>query len=356
VAPADDTLELSILDAGFPQQVVSLARCASDTAVATIPCGQTLPALVNFGRRIAGALAGQSARPTSDELRRFGELLHNFLVQGDVAQLYARLPASHVRIHVITNRPEVKSIPWEFMQEPTQPSGPRRQRSIVRVVPTIGFAPPRPRRTRARIRVLFAVADPIDRQQLDWSEAKLVIERAFARVPEACQLDFIEGASPTSLMTAITRGRYDVFHFMGHGGLVKGRGQLTLTNGRDRSSQLDVEQLVTMLRDVDIRLVILSACDTAAGNFEHPFDVIAESLLRGGIPAVVASQMPLPNSTVATFAEGMYDELLRSGDVDVAVAEGRVRLAVCLAGASGSILEWGVPVLYRHVRSAKVFQ
>ena len=75
-----------------------------------------------------------------------------------------------------------------------------------------------------------------------------------------------------------------------------------------------------------------------------------------GIPAVVANQLPVPDATVATFVGALYEELLRSGDIDLAVTEGRIRLAVDLGSSPKAVLEWGIPTLYRHINGAQVLE
>lgn len=134
-------------------------------------------------------------------------------------------------------------------------------------------------------------------------------------------------------------------------------GCLILTDRHtNKSSRLKAEELGMILNNRGIRLVILSACDTAAGNFNDNFAVTAAALVRYGIPAVVANQLPVPDSTVATFVGALYEKLLECGDIDLAVSEGRIRLAVDLGTTPDAVLEWGIPTLYRHIASAKVFQ
>jgi hypothetical protein len=110
-------------------------------------------------------------------------------------------------------------------------------------------------------------------------------------------------------------------------------------------------QLCNLLEGRGIRLVVLSACETAAGDFASDFSVMADGLVRCGIPAVVANQFPVDDGTVAKFVGALYQELLQSGDIDLAVSEGRVTLALELE----SVIDWGIPTLYRHVNSSQVF-
>ena len=157
------------------------------------------------------------------------------------------------------------------------------------------------------------------------------------------------------LADSIQNKRYDVVHFCCHGEVKNGEGRLLLLDLQTRqSSPLPSEQLCQLLQGRGVSLVVLSACETAAGDFASEFSVIAEALVRCGIPAVVANQFPLHNTTVAKFVGPLYEELLRSGDIDLAVSEGRVALAVELQ-PDDVVLEWGIPTLYRHVGASQVF-
>jgi CHAT domain-containing protein len=102
--------------------------------------------------------------------------------------------------------------------------------------------------------------------------------------------------------------------------------------------------------------VVLSACETANGDFSRPFSVIAKSLVERGIPAVVANQFPLPDKSAAVFSEGLYLELLQSGDIDRAVNAGRMQLLLQLEETkSHASLEWGIPILYRRFRNSQIY-
>jgi CHAT domain-containing protein len=114
--------------------------------------------------------------------------------------------------------------------------------------------------------------------------------------------------------------------------------------------------LGSLLGGKSFRLAVLSACSTGAGNFADNFSVLAETLVRRGFPAVVANQLPLPDETAAIFAEGLYGELLKSGDIDKAVSEGRVALFTQLNNGASAVLEWGIPTLHRRLGTSQLFQ
>lgn len=362
-----DTLDLVILSPGAKKATIALARYGSDIALTDLPSGRELKALMGFRDRINQVLLLNQPRPTKDELTKFGHALFNYIVRGEVQRLYSRLPLNTLtRFHILTNRPDLQSLPWEYLQDPNHNPGPWLNRSIVRIIPTIGYSPPAPLKlgaSGAKLRILFVYAVPQDQTLVSWPAVKSKIESAIALsagIPASnYELTLIQGTTER-LFEAFQNqnSKYDIFQFSGHGNVnSNGEGHILLVDSKrsDRSHPLSASDLASILQGRGIRLAILSACLTAAGNSADPFNVVAEALLRSGIPAVVANQLPVPDESVATFVGPLYAQLLNTGDIDLAVNEGRVKLSVTLAAPSLATLEWGIPTLYRYVHGQQVF-
>jgi hypothetical protein len=353
-----EALELVVLGGANEPSLTVFARRGADVVVDAV-AARDLAGFAQFRQRIESALLGGAAkRPTYGELKAYGESLFQWLVAGTVAQLYARMPAGPMSVSILSNRADVQALPWEYLQEPTQPPGPRRERSVVRVVPTVGLQGDLPLALGRKVRVLLACAAPLGQGSVSWADVRDSIERAFsARLPDGLSLDVIEATDRKSLAIQLDKVAYDVVHFSCHGEVVNGQGRLLLMDSKTKkSSPVSAVELATLLGGRKLRLVVLSACDTASGNFQARFDVMAEALVRRGIPAVIANQLPVPNSSVAAFVGDVYEELLKSGDVDQAVNAGRVGLAFELGTPNQAPLEWGIPTLYRRVDSAEIFK
>ena len=302
-------------------------------------------------------------RPKNSELTQFGLDLFDYIVRDDVRQLYNRLPGGTLtRIHILTNRPDLQSLPWEYLQDPKHASGPWLERSIVRVIPSVGQTPPAPlalAQGGPKIRILFVYADPANQGIVSWLDVKKSVEREFAaRIPtDRYDLEVVEGTL-AGFTKAVETGSYDIFQFSGHGEVDAKTGKgciLLLSEMNNQSVQLFASDLAVFLRGRGVRLAILSACLTSAGNSADPFDVVAEALLKENIPAVVANQLPVPDKSVAAFVGRLYATLLETGDIDIAVNEGRLRLWSDLILQQEARLEWGIPTLYRHITGAQVF-
>lgn len=355
-----DTLDLTLLDSGSKDFVLAVARHGADLAFARLACGDALDRLSTFRTRIDRAIRGLERRPKVEELTDFGRRLFAFCVQGDIGELYAQLPRGHlVRIHVVSNSSVIQTLPWEYLQEPGQVPGPSRERSVVRIVPTIGRQAPDPLPFEQRIRVLFVAADPIDQEGVSWPELKASIERTFTAKLPAARFDIqaIEGATRSSLVTALRTQAFEILHFSGHGEIIAGVGHIVLTDRQTgKSSRMRADELGLILNGRGVRLVVLSACETSAGDFADTFAVTAAALVRCGVLAVVANQLPVPDATVATFVGALYEKLLDTGDIDLAMTDGRIQLAIELGASPDAALEWGIPTLYRHADGAQVFR
>jgi CHAT domain-containing protein len=352
-----DSLDLTVVAAAGDANITLVARRGTDIAVDSIPATSLLP-FTAFRQRLERVIRGAEDPLPKAEMQAFGKSLFKALTPEVLLPIMAGLPKSRLSFGLLSNRADFQSIPWEYLQEPNQAFGPNADRSIVRIVPTVGVSSFQPRSLSGKVRVLFVSADPIDQGPVSFIDVKATIEKNLAAELPAESFDFevIEGANASALTTHIQNNPpFDIVHFSCHGEVVNGEGRVLLLDLRTRrSSPLTSTQMCNLLQGRGIRLVVLSACETSAGDFASDFSVMADGLVRCGIPAVVANQLPVHNTTVAKFVGALYEELLRSGDIDTAVSKGRISLAVELEGAH-AVLEWGIPTLHRHVASRQVF-
>lgn len=355
---SEDQLDLSIVGLSGPGHATAVARYSHDFAIETLPC-DALAELQNFHNTLASAAIGKKKTPTAGELTNFGRSLFEFTVRGSIKTLFDRLPNSHIRLQIYSNRTDLQALPWEYMQMPNTSPGPNSLRSVVRIVPTIGV------RFVARaalqiqsLRVLFVYADPVDQDSVEWVDIYDTLKREFGVfMPKGTRLDIVPAATRQALFDALEAESYDILHFAGHGDVGSdGSGRILLRDFKTRTTDpVTASELGTLLRNKELSLVVLSACNTSAGDFSKDFAIVSRTLVQCGVPAVVANQFPVTNSVVAKFAGAFYTKLLRTGDVDLAVASGRGKLAFEPQVGSAARIEWGIPTLYRHVACACLF-
>jgi tetratricopeptide (TPR) repeat protein len=95
--------------------------------------------------------------------------------------------------------------------------------------------------------------------------------------------------------------------------------------------------------------VFLNSCEGARGSEGDPFSGTAATLVRRGVPAVVAMQYQITDSAAIEFSRAFYESLADGLPVDAAVTEARVAVSM------GSMLEWGTPVLYLRSPDGRIF-
>lgn len=359
----EDALDLWILDTGDQSTVVLCARYQDDIAVGVQKLDATFATLVATATRIRLALRGKEERLSEQELQNFGNGLFQFLFPPALLGVYQHLDKNaYVRLHVLTNHGPVKDIPWEYLQEPNRPPGPNANRPVVRVVPTVGFEATQflnaKRKKNQPLRALFVVAEPKDLDPVSWH---IIYESFKETLGNKFEVDLLESATRGRLAKKLQRN-YQLLHFSGHGSVMEGIGQVILENEEGKAEPVSAQEIAIILANRGLRLVVLAACDTGTAQYDDDFSVVAATLVQANIPAVVATQASVPNQTAAAFAQEFYECLIhgrdgkRAGDVDYAVEMARTRLHFIPHVKGTAALEWGIPTVYRQLRSARVFR
>lgn len=293
------------------------------------------------------------------DLEDFGKNLAKALLSGEVNGLYNKTASGcRIQFGICVDDPSLKIVPWEFIHWPDLDAGPHPHRCVARLVPGTDVKPLPPLRLNSGGRVLLAVAAPTNQPEVDWIETEAEMKRIFAantNVADLKSMDFelVEAATADSLRKAVQKFDPHVVHFIGHG---RPDGLWFLKHRSTSGVAVPTNVLRNVLASESTRLVVLSACDTAnVGNDIAPLIPLAERLVRAGIPAVVANQMPMSLRSVATFCAALYSDLLKEGDIDWAVNNGRIAVGVAYANVNAATVEWGVPVLYRRPGCSQLF-
>ncbi len=204
------------------------------------------------------------------------------------------------------------------------------------------------------LRVVVALASAPDLAQLDLASELKIISTAMNGVPGAT-LTAVENATLAKLQAAVPGAH--IFHFAGHGdfalemgdlpGTYTGTGALAFQDQR-----VDAEQLGVNLRGQQIRLAVLAGCETGRRQGLSVWSGIAPALTKVDIPAVVANQYSIKDTSAIAFSERFYQALAGGLPLEDAVAAGR--LAVYNQDPEGR--DWGVPVLYLRAANGHLFE
>jgi hypothetical protein len=311
------------------------------------------------------------------ELIEFGERLASMLLPGAVRALFERSltvlkPDEGLRLRLRVEPLPLAALPWEYAYVARTPGEKppgdflalRPQLSITRYE-VIGPPPP-PLEKTGPLRIVAALAAPLDQEALDVDADRRAIEGAARRlreqVPEI-EVEVVAPATRQRLIDAIDG--CDVFHFAGHGifegaepgpdGRLLKRGQLILEAEDGDSDPFDSAQLALLLSDRGVRLVVLGACSAAARDEGAAWAGVAPALVRENVPGVVAMQFKVYDASAVSFAELLYTRVLGGETVDEAVAEWRRASAAGVDPSDRSWRDWGAPVLYLRAPEGYLF-
>ncbi|MFP3941381.1 MAG: CHAT domain-containing protein [Thermoanaerobaculia bacterium] len=246
-------------------------------------------------------------------------------------------------------------LPWELLREPGEghlPLALRRGTPIVRYLDVEG----RPELPDApeTLKVLAVAPRPSGVPPLDLERELDELRDALGRRRDVA-LRVLEPPTLEALVEALRGGDVHALHFLGHGELDPGTGDgaLVLEDWAGGARRVPAWALVEQLADFlpRTRMVFLNACRTAEAAAGAPWAGLATSLVRAGVPAVLAMQLPVTDRAAGIFAGSVYRRLAAGDPVDRAVADGRLALRGRIPGTP----EWATPALFLRVPDGRVF-
>jgi len=297
--------------------------------------------------------------PEERSVQEFGRALFEALLARDVGAHYrvslreARRQNKGLRLKLRIQPSELSVLPWEFLYDPsddylclstTTPLV--RYLNLPLPVEQLAVTPP--------LRILGMVASPQGLPQLDVGHEKRLMEEAIKgpRAEGLVELAWLQGQTWRDLQRAMRHGPWHVFHFIGHGGfdLETEEGAIALSDEEGRNNLLDATHLARLLDDhYFLRLVFLNSCEGAKGSERDAFSSTAATLVRCGVPAVVAMQYEVTDGAAIEFSRNFYEAVADGLPMDAAVAEARTGVNMV------SALEWGIPVLYMRSPDGRIF-
>ena len=126
-------------------------------------------------------------------------------------------------------------------------------------------------------------------------------------------------------------------------GSKKTAGTSCFENADGGVQELDSSTLRQILCRRGIRLVCLNACETGRGGREDFSRGVAQALIAGGVPAVVANQYPVLDVSATSFSRHFYWALAMGQTIGDAAREARVAVNYSI---SGEAIDWAVPVVF----------
>lgn len=221
------------------------------------------------------------------------------------------------------------------------------------------------------IRILLVASEPSDMPPVNAAAEKQAILEALKPLIDAraVKVDLCEPAT-LAQFGAKLQEVYHIVHFIGHGdyeivGLDPNpQPHLYFEDGtaNRRRKAVSAGELFTFLRNGNVRLLLLTACSTAAASPNGTnYPVIAlESMAQNlvdrqfGPLAAVAMQFDLETQAAKSFSSAFYAKLLSPGwSLDAAVSHARSVLFVEFGEGHRS---WVNPTVYWRCKEGRVFE
>jgi len=313
--------------------------------------GERMRVIIAMHERVLAALDGGGSEPlpAAVELREYGAVLFETLFPGAVRRLWdeARTAAKGALEVVFTPGLDwIADKPWELAWDSSRRRFLADDAVLVRGVfgaPPSTAPPP----SRGPLHVLVALAEPRDAAPVAARQEAAAIRAALQPLVKAglVRLEVLASTSPAGLHRRLSAGRVDVLHFVGHGAFDEKEktGSLFLVDARGRSLAVDTDRVLRLLAGRALKLVVLNACETGRGGRTDFLRGVAPALLAGGIPAVLANQYKVLDSSATAFARHLYWALAKGQSLGEAAREARVAVSYA-KGAEP--MDWAVPVLY----------
>ena len=300
--------------------------------------------------------------PEFTRVRAVGHRLFDSLFSGELSERLieatsqAKQAGHGLRIRLdLSQAQDLGTLPWEYMYQPETDDfvSLSNWTPVVRYLHVSEPLPATP--LDGPLRVLVMISDPIERRgtldvEREWQQLNTALEGPSKR--GEVELHRLPDGQLETLQVDLQNNDYHVFHFIGHGEYSEEHedGVLALEDSRGREVHVPGSTVGTYLRDsLKMRLVVLNNCEGAAFESD-PFTGSAQSLLRKGIPAIVAMQFEITDRAAIDFARGFYTSLGNGFPVDAALAEAR---KVIRGGPTR--IEFGSPVLYMSANDGILF-
>jgi hypothetical protein len=269
-----------------------------------------------------------------DDPRELGDRLGAFLGQNDLlSRLYEG--NTSLRFEFSSERPELRGLLWELARlAPDFTLGLDPRHSFVRLVARAADRKAAP--VRPPVRILLAYASPTERAPRDEYLDRLREALAGAESAGLVEVHILAHASRLGLNRALDAHYPHWVHLFAHSERDPREGSpvVLLEDEKSDADPLRALDLGTFLGMHDVLGLVL---DTDPGQ-EAAYEVARHE----GLQAVVSWQTGAGDRARSTFAEAFYRALLRTGQVDYAITEGRR----AIAARTGNLAEAVSPVLY----------
>jgi Leucine-rich repeat (LRR) protein len=308
------------------------------------------------------ALGLMESRQTNTKLlKSLGNQLYHALFPTKIhGQLRATMAGAEsagcgVRLRLLFDSPELAALPWEFLyDEGTNTFLANNTQTVLSRYIDIPLQKRELKAASLPLKILLVISSPTNLAQLDVTGEESLIREALAKHIEAgeIELDVLQEATIRNINQKLREKPYNVFHFIGHGIFENNQGSIALEDQDGKYKLLDDEGFANFfLGNRNLGLAVLNSCQGAVVSEHKAFAGIAPNLVRRGIPAVVAMQYSILDTTAKLFADEFYRTLALGWPVDAAIQTTRNAISMEVGLDKP---DFATPVLYMRAKDGMI--
>lgn len=312
--------------------------------------------------------AASSLGEPSANLVAFGQQLFNALFQGRIrdswmmAQGIAQHQHQRLRFRLGLKGTKLHQLPWEVLYAGDRPltTGTdvifSRYHSSFAVLRSHLTLPKHPNSDPHQpLKILLVLSAPRDQDGLALrQEAEQLRQELRSATDETSQagvdLTILEQPGREQLTQALEHHHFHVLHYAGHSDLGAGGGSLYLVNRQTGLTEvMSGDDLAGLLVNNGIRMAVFNSCrgvyTATSGHQQGTEGNLAESLVKRGIPAVLAMAERIPDNVALNLSRLFYRNLKQAYPLDLSLSRTRQGL---LTSYGSDQLYWALPILYLH--------
>ena len=299
----------------------------------------------------------EQERTDTDMLRNLGSMLFQALFRSTIHGLWsatcggAYAQGRSVRLRLGFSAAGLATLPWEFLyDENTNTYLACDTRTVLSRYIDVAQVRRDLSTERRPLRLLLVVADPATRAQLAAAEEETLIRKALAsHIAEGIvEVDGLQQPTMHNLSHQVHAKPYDVLHFIGHGDFQNDQGSIALIDDNNNERLVDDQTFADLfLVKNEFGLVVLNSCRSASSSVCRALTGVAPHLVQRGVPAVVAMQHAVRDTTSVQFADVFYGALAEGWPLDTAVQIARNSI---LLEVGNDQPDFAAPVLFMRAK------
>jgi len=263
----------------------------------------------------------------------------------EISAIFEVAMAAPDRVRMIIEASDAASaeIPWECLYLPSHRVfiGQTLKLSVVRgVIDPVSLVPVR---GGSPLRMLVVASNLAELPLVGLEQEIEILKQTLGVRADAVRIDVLTSPTRQSLLNALQAHAPHIFHYMGHGVVIDGKGAIVLADDRGRPDALLADELGLMLQDYGIMLAVLNGCVTGSVGEVGVGQSVAQTLVRQGVPITIATTRNVVDDAALRFASEFYRSFVSGQPAEASLVE--ARKAIGLAG-----FDWSTYVMYGSLR------